>query len=105
MVFSSLRRSKNTSGFASGLLASEYRTPSCSPTNRRSEPGQRAISSGWLNFAFGNTRTALYAGGGSGEPVTLEVVHGLRGAAFGSWAKVTARNAANPAAARMRPRD
>src|SRR5438046_493699 len=52
---------------------------------RRSEPGQRAIRSGWLSFTFGKTRTALNGGGGSGEPTIFEVVHGFRGgAAFAS---------------------
>src|SRR5689334_13836047 len=35
---------------------------------------------------LGNARTVLNGGGGSGEPTTLEVVHGLRAACFGSWA-------------------
>ena len=34
-----------------------------------------------MNFTFGNTRTDLNFGGGSGEPVTFEVVHGVRFAA------------------------
>ncbi len=77
-------RSKNTSGLASGLLASEYSTQSCSPTKKRSEPGACAIKSGWLNFALGNTRADLYFGGGSGLPVTFEVVHGCRFPGTGS---------------------
>jgi hypothetical protein len=103
----SFRRSRNTSFFASGLLAIEYSTPCCSPTNSRSVPGQRAMRSGWWNFASGKTRTDLNFGGGSGEPVTFDVVHGLRfGSDFGSsaaaWgrATTTARaTSANPAAA------
>ena len=53
-VLISLRRSKKSSAFASGLFANEYSTPACSPTKSRSVPGQRAMSSGWLNFTFGN---------------------------------------------------
>src|SRR4051812_18834234 len=78
MVAISLRRSRNRSALASGRLATEYSTPSCSPKNRRSVPGQRAISVGWFAFTLGKARTDLNGGGGSGEPVTFEVVHGLR---------------------------
>src|SRR5215510_12648441 len=77
MVFTSFFRSKNTSFFASGLFAMEYNMPSCSPTNSRSLPGQRAMSVGWLIFTSGNTRADLKGGGGSGLPVIFDVVHGL----------------------------
>jgi hypothetical protein len=33
-------------------------------------------------LTFGKTRTALKAGGGSGEPVIFDVVHGFRGSTF-----------------------
>src|SRR4051812_20069337 len=45
----------------------------------RSLPGQRARSKGCSNFSFGNARTTLKGGGGSGEPTTREVVQGARG--------------------------
>src|SRR5690349_16093191 len=102
-VLISFRRSKNTSAFASGLLAMEYSTPSCSPTNRRSLLGQLAMSSGWLIFTFGKTRTALNGGGGSGEPTTFDVVHGTRaggvftsdffGSSAGAGDRITRANA------------
>src|SRR5438105_14552827 len=44
------------------------------------------MSSGFLKVTSGKTRTALNGGGGSGEPTTLEVVHGLRGGAAGGFA-------------------
>src|SRR5262245_59362065 len=37
------------------------------------------MSRGWSNFRFGNARTTLNGGGGSGEPTTREVVQGTRG--------------------------
>src|SRR5438874_13733612 len=63
--------------------------PSCSPTNSRSIPGVRAMSKGCLNFRFGNARTTLNGGGGSGEPTTRDVVHAFRAdfpsSACGDW--------------------
>src|SRR5262245_62389385 len=52
--------------------------PACSPTKRRSLPGQRVTSRGFLNFRLGKARTTLKGRGGSGEPTTREVVHGVR---------------------------
>src|SRR5271166_1161468 len=65
-------------GGASGLLENEYNTPVCSPTKSRSLPGGRAMSKGCSNFRLGNARTTLKGGGGSGEPMTREVVQGIR---------------------------
>src|SRR5436309_2869578 len=84
MVLSSLRRSKKRSALASGLSTNEYKTPACSPTKKRSLPGQRARSKGCSNFSFGNARTTLKGGGGSGEPTTRDVVHGFRANFAGS---------------------
>ena len=81
---SSLRRSKKRSALASGLSANEYSTPACSPTKSRSLPGERAMSRGCSNFRFGNARTTLKGGGGSGEPTTREVVQGVRTSFAGS---------------------
>src|SRR5438270_10264973 len=78
MVLISLRRSKKRSAFASGLSEKEYRTPACSPTKSRSLPAQRARSKGCSNFSRGKARTTLKGGGGSGEPMTREVVQGIR---------------------------
>ena len=69
---------------ASGLSANEYSTPACSPTKSRSLPGERAMSKGCSNFRFGNARTTLKGGGGSGEPMTRDVVQGARVSFAGS---------------------
>src|SRR5947209_7209648 len=45
--------------------------------------GVRAMSKGFLNFRFGNARTTLNGGGGSGEPTMREVVQGARTAGAG----------------------
>ena len=42
------------------------------------------MSRGWSNFRFGNARTTLKGGGGSGEPTTREVVQGVRPDRVGS---------------------
>src|SRR5580704_9917098 len=68
--------------------------PTCSPTKSRSLPGQRAISKGFLNLRFGNARTTLKGGGGSGEPTTREVVQGTRTGLAGA----TRLSAGGPAA-------
>src|ERR1700730_9978147 len=78
MVLISLRRSQKRSALASGVSANEYKTPACSPTKSRSLPGLRAMSKGFLNFRFGNARTTLKGGGGSGEPTTRDVTQGVR---------------------------
>ena len=53
------------------------------------------MSKGWSNFRFGNARTTLNGGGGSGEPTTREVVQGVRTAFAGSAADVVrAKNSA-----------
>src|SRR5262245_55490868 len=36
------------------------------------------MSSGSSNLSFAKTRSVLYGGGGSGEPITFDVVHGTR---------------------------
>src|SRR5438045_4088359 len=54
----------------------EYSIPSCLPTKRRSEPGQRAMRSGWLNFTSGKTRADLYFGGGCVPAVARPAAEG-----------------------------
>src|SRR5688500_7511075 len=108
----SFRRSRKTSFFAAAPGFTEYSVPACSPTKRRSVPGQRAIRSGWSNFTSPSARTDLNFGGGSGDPVTFEVVQGARfGGSFGFCFWLAARvgqpaeraraRAANPMAARV----
>src|SRR3954452_9686823 len=65
------------------------------------------MSKGWSNFSFGNARTTSKGGGGSGEPVTREVVKGLRtdfvgsaSPAVGGPAEDDPSRAMNPAAIR-----
>ena len=55
------------------------------------------ISKGCSNFNFGNARTTLNGGGGSGEPTTREVVQGVRTDFGGSAAEETS-HATNPVA-------
>src|SRR5262245_4238906 len=68
---------------ASGLLGNEKILPPCSRTNSRAVPGARVRWSGLWNFSFGNAGTTRYGCGGSGLPVTFDVVHGTRGTAAG----------------------
>src|ERR1700720_3048412 len=62
----------------------------------RSLPGGWAMSKGCSNFSFGNARTTLKGGGGSGEPTNREVVHCVRMGLVGSAAD-EANQATHPA--------
>ena len=62
----------------SGVGFTTYSFPSGSETHHRGSPGGMSIATGFLNATFGNSRTLLYFGGGSGEPVTNGVVQGTR---------------------------
>src|ERR1041385_798648 len=60
-------------------LTNDHIFPQLPATNRRLVPGAYVKSSGSSNFgSFGNATSVLYGGGGSGEPMTFDVVHGTR---------------------------
>src|SRR5213595_129097 len=64
---------------ASLLLTNDQILPQRPATNRRLVPGAYVRSSGSSNFgSFGNAGSVRYHGGGSGEPITFDVVHGTR---------------------------
>src|SRR5262245_25753977 len=69
---------KRSARETSALGGKEKTLPYCSATNRRSEPGANAQSTGFRNCSFGNTRTTLNGGGGSGEPTIRDEFQGLR---------------------------
>src|SRR5260370_31134874 len=56
------------------------------------------MSRGCSNFRFGNARTTLKGGGGSGEPTSRELVQGVRAGLVGSAAD-EANQATDPATA------
>src|SRR5947207_3429919 len=61
------------------LLTNDHTLPQRPATKRRFVPGANVRSSGSSNFgSFGNASSVVYGGGGSGEPLTLELVHGTR---------------------------
>src|SRR5260370_41853741 len=53
------------------------------------------MSRGCSNFRFGNARTTLKGGGGSGEPTSRELVQGVRAGLVGSAAD-EAKQATDP---------
>src|SRR4051812_34546169 len=67
----------------SGRFGNEKILPVCSNTNSRSVAGAFVMWSGFLNWSLGKARTTRYGCGGSGLPVTFEVVHGTRLSAAG----------------------
>src|SRR5438270_6201262 len=76
LPFSSSARSTLSASF---LLTKEKILPQRSATNRRLVPGAKVRSSGSSNLgSFGNAGSVVYGGGGSGEPITRDVVHGTR---------------------------
>src|SRR5262245_43475540 len=46
--------------------------------NSRSVPAAAVISRGSKNLTLGNASSIRYGGGGSGEPLIFDVVHGTR---------------------------
>src|SRR2546430_2329526 len=63
----------------SRLLTKDQILPQRPATKRRFVPGAYVKSSGSSNLgSFGNAGSVVYGGGGSGEPITRDVVHGTR---------------------------
>src|SRR5438874_699760 len=63
----------------SRLLTNDQILPQRPATKRRLVPGAYVRSRGSSNLgSFGNAGSVVYGGGGSGEPITRDVVHGTR---------------------------
>src|ERR1700722_6680751 len=82
-------RSKNNSALGTFWSSGKEKIlPACSPTKKRSPA--RAMRSGFLKESFGKARSILKGCGGSGEPITREVVQAVR---FGRLVSVLALGA------------
>src|SRR5579872_6511704 len=84
MVFLRSRSRSDFSVFAS--LTKVKILPWRSATARRLRPGTGARSRGSANFNLGKATAARNGAGGSGEPLTREVVHGTRFSMPTGWA-------------------
>src|SRR5581483_5291106 len=63
--------------------------------------GEHSASVGLLSFAFAKTRSVRNSLGGSGKPITCEVVHGIRLSRPNGFSGVTARAVKEPQTATM----